>query len=94
MKKFYQLIVASLLLTVTATAAAQESPILTLPEGGTTKLYQRAGGAYYAILGNQFGNIEYSYLPSEIVDYDLAEALAMKRTVDPKLVSLANILSI
>ncbi len=70
MKKFYQLIVASLLLTVTATAAAQESPILTLPEGGTTKLYQRAGGAYYAILGNQFGNIEYSYLPSEIVEYD------------------------
>ncbi|MBQ9930859.1 MAG: 6-phosphofructokinase [Firmicutes bacterium] len=31
---------------------------------------------------------------SEIVDYDLAEALAMKSTVDPKLVSLANILSI
>ena len=31
---------------------------------------------------------------SEIVDYDLAEALAMTRTVDSKFVSLANILSI
>lgn len=53
-----------------AAAIEPANPIKTLPEGGKTTLYSRAGGCYYAIFGNQVENMTYDYLPIEVTEYD------------------------
>lgn len=70
MKDFYPALASVAILLSSSYATAQNQPLTTLPEGGTTTMYHRSGGAYYAILGNKYATIEYNYLPSEIVEYD------------------------
>ncbi|MDE7397443.1 MAG: hypothetical protein K2M98_06925, partial [Muribaculum sp.] len=71
MKKSYFLAVVALLLSgVMSTVQAADAPITTLPEGGTTTLYSRSGGCYYAYAGNNYATMEYDYLPVEVVEYD------------------------
>ncbi|WP_295731700.1 hypothetical protein [uncultured Muribaculum sp.] len=70
MKNVYRLIFIVAAIIAVATAKAQERPVTVLPEGGKTTLYHRSGGAYYAILGNKYDHLEYSYRPSEMVEYD------------------------